>query len=318
MKPRYLSLAPFIAWQQAERPLDWRRRFGRDAPLEVEIGFGNGEFLARRAQTHPERNLAGIEVEWASVQRALRKLALADVNNARLIQADARVALERLFLPRSVQRAYSLFPCPWSKKRHAKHRLFTHAFLRLLNSRLATGGEVQIVTDHRPYLDWLLEQVPGAGFEAHWQTIPPRFETKYERKWQDGGQEQFYELRLLKQTHLDIPLKEDVTLKIHRLAHFDPDHFRPAGESGEIAVAFKEFLYDAQRHKGLARVFVVEESLKQEFWIEIVRLEKGWTIRPARGSDVVPTAGVQRALDLARDAATETHSHPAGLRSRAP
>jgi tRNA (guanine-N7-)-methyltransferase len=303
VKPRYLSLAPFIAWQQVERPIDWQRRFGRDVPLEIEIGFGNGEFLVRRAQAHPERNLAGIELEWASVQRTLRKIALAEVDNVRLLQADARMALERLFLPRSVQRAYALFPCPWPKKRHARHRLFARAFLRLLNSRLATGGEVQIVTDHRPYLDWLLEQIPGAGFEAHWQTIPPRFETKYERKWQNEGREQFYELRLLKQTHLAIPLKEDVILKIHRLAHFDPDRFRPAGESGQIAVAFKEFLYDPQRRKGLARVFVVEENLKQEFWIEIVRLEEGWTIRPARGSGVAPTAGVQRALDLARDAA---------------
>ncbi len=302
MQPRYLSLRPFIAWQQAERPIDWRQRFGRDAPLEVEIGFGNGEFIARRAQARPERNLVGIEMEWASVQRALRQLALTRVDNVRLLQADARVALERLFPPRSLQRAYALFPCPWSKKRHARRRLFAHAFLRLLNSRLATGGEVQVVTDHRPYLDWLLEQIPGAGFEAQWETIPPQFETKYERKWQDGGQEQFYELRLLKQTHLEIPLKEDVTLIIHRLAHFDPDRFRPAGESGEIAVAFKEFLFDPQRRKGLVRAFVVEESLEQEFWIEIVRLEESWTIRPARGSGAVPTAGVQRALDLVRDA----------------
>jgi len=314
MKPHYLSLQPFILWQQTERPVDWPAQFGRQAPLDVEIGFGDGAFVVRRAQAHPERDLVGIEVEWASVARGLRQVALASVTNVRLVQADARVALARLFRPCSVQHAYALFPCPWPKKRHAKHRLFSRAFLRLLNSRLAADGEAQVVTDHRPYLDWMLAQVPGSGFEAQWQTISPQFETKYERKWLGKGQRQFYELRLIKKSHQDIPLQEDVTLKLHRVAHFDPDRFQPAGETGEVSVDFKELVFDAQRQKVLARVFVVEEHLKQELWIEIARQEgepesrPHWVIRPARGSGIVPTAGVQRALDLARDAAEAEHS----------
>ncbi len=313
MKPHYLSLQPFILWQQAERPVEWPAQFGRQAPLDVEIGFGDGAFAVRHAQTHLERDLVGLEVAWASVARGLRQVAQAGVTNVRLVQADARVALARLFRPRSVQHAYALFPCPWPKKRHAKHRLFSRAFLRLLNSRLATSGEAQVVTDHRLYLDWILAQVPGSGFEAQWQTIPPQFETKYEHKWLGKGRQQFYELRLIKKFHQDIPLQEDVTLKMHRVAHLDPDRFQPAGETGEVSVDFKEFLFDPQRQKGLVRVFVVEESLKQELWIEIARQEGEpparacWVIRPARGSGIVPTAGVQRALDLARDAAETEH-----------
>ena len=303
MRPRYISLDPLILWRQAERPIDWPQRFGRDAPLEVEIGFGNGAFLVRQARTHPERNLVGIELEWASVRRALRKIARANVGNVRLIQADARMALAWLFAPRSVHRVYSLFPCPWPKKRHAKHRLFSHAFLQLLNSRLTTDGEALIVTDHRPYLDWLLAQLPNTGFRAHWEAIPPRFGTKYERKWQRAGQEQFYELRLIKHAHRDVPPKEEIALRIHRVAHFDPDRFRPAGSRGDVAVEFKEFLYDPRRQKGMARVFVAEGELKQEFWIAIVWDGEAWVVRPAQGCGVVPTAGVQRALDLARDAA---------------
>jgi tRNA (guanine-N7-)-methyltransferase len=303
MRSRYLSLTPLILWRDAERPIDWQRRFDREAPLEVEIGFGNGEFLVRRAQAHPERNLVGLDLDWRSTQKGLRRIAQANASNVRLIQVDARVALERLFLPQSLHHAYSLFPCPWPKKRHAKHRLFSHAFLRLLNSRLTASGEAQIVTDHRSYLDWILERLPGTGFEASWRAIPAQFDTKYERKWQAEGQQEFLELQLLKQTHQEIPLKEDIELKSHHVARFDADRFQPTGVRGEVTVEFYEYLYDPRHEKGMVRVFVAEEGLKQEFWIEIARRQSGWHISPARGCGIVPTAGVQRALDLARDAA---------------
>lgn len=302
MQAHYLSLTPFILWQRAERPIDWPQRFGRQAPLEVEIGFGNGEFLVRQAQQAPERNFVGLELEWASVQRGLRKLAQANVPNVRLLQADARVALERLFRPGALHRVTALFPCPWPKERHAKHRLFSPAFLKLLNSRLMPDGTVQIVTDHEGYAHWLLDQVPGTGFAVRWQSVAPRFSTKYERKWHAQGQEQFYEFWFRKQAGLAVPLHEDVTLQTHRVQAFDPEHFQPASARGDIAVEFKEFLFDSKRQKGMVWVFVTEENFCQDFWIEIARGDEHWYIRPARGCAVVPTVGVQRALDLVRDA----------------
>jgi tRNA (guanine-N7-)-methyltransferase len=303
MKARYLSLASFILWQCAERPIDWPQRFGRDTPLEVEIGFGNGEFLIQQAQQAPERNFVGIELEWGSVQRGLRRIAQTQVSNVRLLLVDARVALQRLFRLRTLSGVRSLFPCPWPKERHIKHRLFSQAFLMLLNSLLVPGGEVQIVTDHAGYMQWLLAQVVDTGFTVHWQPISPRFSTKYERKWQAQGQEQFYEIRLQKQTHLTLPVYEDFTVQIHCVEAFDPERFQPAGTRGETAIEFKDFLYDPKRHKGMVWVFVTEETLRQDFWIEIAHGAGHWYIRPARGCAVVPTAGVQRALDLVRDAA---------------
>jgi tRNA (guanine-N7-)-methyltransferase len=305
MKARYLSLTPFIPWRLAERPIDWQQRFGSSAPLEVEIGFGNGEFLVRRAQKAPEHNFVGLELEWTSVQRGLRKISQAGVANIRLLQVDARIALQRLFRPQSLERVYALFPCPWPKERHIKHRLFSHAFLKLLNSRLAPGGEVQVVTDHQPYAHWVLEQVSSTGFVTQWHPVSPRFSTKYERKWHAQGQEQFYELWLRKGTCIAIPLPEDTTLQIHRVESFDPDRFQPANARGEIAITFKDFLFDAKRLRGMVWVFVTEDDLCQDFWIEIGRGATRWFIRPARGCAVVPTVGVQRALDLVRDAARQ-------------
>jgi tRNA (guanine-N7-)-methyltransferase len=306
MKARYLSLQPLLLWQRVSRPIDWTQQFGRQAPVEVEIGFGNGEFLVREAQAYPERNFVGIEQEWASVQRALRRIAQAKVDNVRVLLSDARIALERLFLPQTVQRVYALFPCPWPKERHVKHRLLTHTFLTLLNSRLMPEGTVQMVTDHERYLHWVLTQILDAGFTAQWTTIAPRFSTKYERKWCETGQQEFYDLRLQKTTHVASALLEDAALHIHRIMHFDATQFRLSTLHGAITVTCKEFLYDAQRQKGMVWVFVAETGLTQDFWIEIVHNGVDWAIRPARGCSIVPTVGVQCALDLVRDTAQQT------------
>jgi tRNA (guanine-N7-)-methyltransferase len=314
MKIRYFSLAPFIAWQQLSRPVNWAGIFGRSARLEIEIGFGNGEFLAQRAQAHPQTNFVGLELEWVSVQRALRRLNQAGISNVRLLQIDARIALERLVQPQSVAHIYTLFPCPWPKERHVKHRLFGHAFLQLLNSRLQPGGSAHLVTDHHPYMEWILEQTTGTGFDVQCAPIPPTYRTKYEQKWLDKGQEEFYDVKLYKQQDQPIPLIEDISLQTHRLDHFDPEAFPLVHERGPISVECKEFLFDPKRQRGMVWVFAIEESLTQNFWIEIVYYNRLWHIRPARGCSVIPTMSVQRALDMVRDAAQRTlHPPPAGI-----
>jgi tRNA (guanine-N7-)-methyltransferase len=302
MDPRDLFLKPLIFWLEAERPIDWQKQFRRETPLAVEIGFGNGEFLVQLAQKDPERDFVGLELKWASIRKALRNIAQAKAFNVRLIRADARVALDRLFLPQSLHSVYALFPDPWPKKRHAKHRLFSHTFLRLLNSRLVIGGEAHIITDYQPYLNWILEQIDGTGFKVHRKSMPPRFGTKYERKWHESGQEEFHELRLVKEEHVEIPLKEDTPLITYHIEHFNPDRFHPVNKRGDTAVEFKEFLYDPKREKGMVMVVVAEENLTQHFWIEIGQERGRWYIRPSRGCGIVPTAGVQRALDLVHDA----------------
>jgi tRNA (guanine-N7-)-methyltransferase len=306
MKARYLSLVPFILWQQAEHPIDWSSRFGRHAPLDVEIGFGNGEFLVQQAQQAPERNFVGLEVEWGSMQRGLRKIAQARVANVRLLLADARVALERLFVPHSLQRVVALFPCPWPKERHVKHRLFSRAFLHLLNSRLQARGEVHIVTDHAAYIDWIVDEAADTGFDTQCAQVAPLLSTKYARKWHAQGQEQFYALVLRRHTAAESPLlRKDLVVQNHRIASFNATRFRPLGVRGEVAIEFKDFLYDPQQRRGMVWVFVTEETLQQNFWIEIAHGDERWYIRPARGCVVVPTVGVQRALDLVRDAALQ-------------
>jgi len=301
MAKHYISLEPFLPWRQVERPVDWAQHFGREAPLELEIGFGNGERLARRARQHPELNLVGLDISWPSARRCLRKIALAGLRNVLLVQADARVALRALFRQGSLSRVDSLFPCPWPADKHRGRRLFSADFLRLLNSRLEAGAVFRLVTDHRRFFQWVQEQARQGetGFQWDWRIRGPGLETKYERKWLGQGQEEFYELTFSKVRHLEVPDWEDEVLQAYHLESFDPETFVCRDFPGPERVSFKDLVFDPQKRLGLLQTVVVEGDFQQAFWLEFRWQGAYWSLRPALGCGLVPTRGVRRALELA-------------------
>ncbi len=300
MKAVYLDLSPLVPWMERPRPYPWETEFGRSAPLELEIGFGNGEYLARYAKSHPELNLVGVEMTWGSIRRAMRKLAQSEASNARLLREDARVALHRIFAPQSLDRVYSLFPCPWPKKRHRKNRLFQTDFLRLVNSRLKEEGTLTVVTDHASYRDQMLEECEGSGFLCQVQTIGPEHNTKYERKWQEEGQLEFFQLEFQKVISVEFATPEEIPLEKLRAKNFDPERFQPEDLRGDLTVEFKEFLYDPHKKRGMVEVFAVEQGFTQHFWVDIRWSQSGWVIQPAPGCNVIPLRVVQVALEQVR------------------
>ncbi|MDP2653603.1 MAG: hypothetical protein Q8Q08_06170 [Candidatus Omnitrophota bacterium] len=313
-KIRQFALETFVSHYQEQRPIDWDAQFVLPGPLEVEIGFGLGEYLIRMAQERPHSRLVGIEQDWTRVKKALnrifeirRKDPAADFGrNIRILQVDARVAFERLFVPKSIARIYALFPCPWPKKGHVKHRLFARDFLRLLNSRISDAGRLQIVTDFRPYADWVLDESRETGFEVAAGVTGPRFDTKFERKWREQGQDEFIELDFVKRAHMDVALARDEELSVHFIERFDPDHFAFEDVVGETSVIGKEFLYDKVRGRGVVHLIIAEKSATQHLWVTISKAGAQWCVAKAEGHTVLPTQGVAWALQLVCEAAARS------------
>jgi len=289
-----ISEKSFISQYNCRRPIDWTGCFANGQPLEIEIGSGLGETLLRNAQVNPGRNYIGIERDWKRVKRTLRKIK--SIGNIRVLQMDAHVALLRLVEEKTINRIYSLFPCPWPKKGHEKHRLFSSEYLRLMNSRLTDGGSAQVVTDYLPFFHWACEQVPGTGFGMEKEVIPPQFDTKFERKWCATGQKEFYQLTLLKKEHVAIPLEEDQELKAYFLDNFLPESFTCRDITGETSIIFKDFIFDNKREKGMIHLVVSEPDITQHLWTIIVKGKERWCLAKAEGHTVLPTKGVARAI----------------------
>lgn len=315
--PRPASLDPLLDVFDQPRPADWGSIFRNTGPLEVEIGFGLGEVLLRKASDNPGRNYIGIEENWERIYKTLKNLTVyagRDISgvrpgNVRILAADARQVFRRLFAESTVDHIYCLFPCPWPKKAHAKHRLFSSEFLRLLNSRLKSGAALMLVTDFRPYADWIISQNEqgDAGFDVCQEAVLPRFATKFEKKWRLKGQKEFHQLLFYKRRHMAAPVLEDCPMKAYKLLDFIPDKFVFADHKSKgVSVIFKSKLYDPQQKEMVVLLTVAEGQLTQHVRVSIVYKEKFWRVMRADGQKFFPTPGVVLAVKLAYEAAEAT------------
>lgn len=149
-------------WQQfgiesGPTPLDANAVFGRNAPLILEIGFGNGESLANQALAQPEYNYLGIEVHRPGVGHLLLRAAQLQLTNLRILCADAVQVLAQQVPDQSLARIQIFFPDPWPKLRHHKRRLVQAQTLPLFMRKLQEHGQLHIATDCRDYADAMLE-----------------------------------------------------------------------------------------------------------------------------------------------------------------
>jgi tRNA (guanine-N7-)-methyltransferase len=126
-----LDLSPFLKTpDELPRPFCANTLFGRDAPLEVEVGSGKGLFISSAAIANSDHNFLGIEVSHKYARFAAARLARNGLSNAVMIDGDA-VPLLREWLPdASVAAVHVYFPDPWWKKRHEKRRVLQEPFLK--------------------------------------------------------------------------------------------------------------------------------------------------------------------------------------------
>jgi tRNA (guanine-N7-)-methyltransferase len=171
------------------RSFDPQGRFGRCAPLEVEIGSGKARFLVDAARANPAHDYLGVERSLSYYRLCRERVGRSALPNAAMLRADGRLFVEMALAPDSVHALHVYFPDPWPKKKQRKRRLLDGVFLEIAASRLVSGGHLRIATDHPDYgqdLETLVETV--AAFERlAWDDLPPPPPTNYELKYAKEG-----------------------------------------------------------------------------------------------------------------------------------
>jgi len=142
---------------------DWGRAFGRPGPLHVEIGPGNGFYLAGMAARHPDRNWLGIEIRFKRVVLCARKIVKAGMGeSARVTRYDAWW-LDDIFAAGDIQGLVTNFSDPWMKDSQSKKRLMSEPFATWVAKALSPGGTWRIKTDHKPNVDRVVAAVTEGG-----------------------------------------------------------------------------------------------------------------------------------------------------------
>jgi tRNA (guanine-N7-)-methyltransferase len=157
--------------------------------FRLEIGFGGGEHLLKRAQEYPDVGFIGCEPFVNGMAKLLRDVDHLALRNIRVFDNDATYLLDRL-PSGSIDAIDMLYPDPWPKRKQRKRRFISEETLAMFARVLKPGGIFCFASDIDDYVGWTLNRVlesphwvwPAVGPDdwtvsyAGWVTT--RYETK--------------------------------------------------------------------------------------------------------------------------------------------
>ncbi len=171
--------------------IDKEINFAKEQPLHVEIGMGKGNFIINMALNNPDINFIGVEKYSSVAAIAIKKALEYDLPNLKMIISDV-VNLEEI-LKNKVDVIYLNFSDPWPKKRHAKRRLTSEAFLKLYDSFFKDKNRIILKTDNDALFSYSVNSLQDYGYiledicyDLHASNIPNVL-TEYEEKFSKEG-----------------------------------------------------------------------------------------------------------------------------------
>jgi tRNA (guanine-N7-)-methyltransferase len=147
----------FLKLQSIIERIDLGRVFPSSNSLEVELGSGDGSFLAEYAARHPERNFIGVERLLGRLRKLERKALRTGLTNLQGLRIESSYFIEYLLPRESAMALHIYFPDPWPKRKHHRHRLINERFPSIAHAALASGGTVYLRTDDEDYFNQMLE-----------------------------------------------------------------------------------------------------------------------------------------------------------------
>lgn len=149
-----------------------RAEIESDRRLEIEIGFGRGDFLLERAHRLPSTTFLGYETKTKAARLMLGRIEGLGLHNLWISDDDCRFSIPRLLPDHRLDAVHVLFPDPWWKDQHRVKRLFSPPFVDLLVAKLRSGGFLHFKSDVPEYGELVSYLVSGYSEFATFEGDP--------------------------------------------------------------------------------------------------------------------------------------------------
>lgn len=132
-------------------PLNWQALFGNDHPVEIDLGAGDGGFVANRAKQFSEVNFLAVERLLGRARKIVKKAYRQNLPNLRVLRLETSYLMRYMIPAESLSMVHLMFPDPWPKRRHHERRIVQPEFVKSVATALKPGGEFRFTTDHTEY-----------------------------------------------------------------------------------------------------------------------------------------------------------------------
>ena len=183
-----LGFDPWLSSQRLFPPYRWPEVFGRAAPVELDLGAGDGVYVEARARREPDRDFVAVERLLGRATKISKKAVRGGLRNLRVLRLESAYFLKKLCAPGSVDVITLRYPDPWPKRRHHRNRILTREFAADALCACLKGGRLQFTTDDREYFEWGCREVascPGWQADLGWdgkEEPTSEFEEKFKEE----------------------------------------------------------------------------------------------------------------------------------------
>jgi tRNA (guanine-N7-)-methyltransferase len=134
-----------------------------EAPLDLEIGTGNGTFFSRHASEHPDRKFLGVEIKYKPLIQTIRGALRQKSVNAKVIRYHA-LALENIFESHEINDVYVHFPDPWVSPRKPQNRVMQSTVLNKIFDLQRPNSFLRFKTDNYEYFRFALDEIKSTPY----------------------------------------------------------------------------------------------------------------------------------------------------------
>ena len=149
----------------------WRDVFKNDNPIQLELGCGKGNFIAKLASRNQNVNYVAVDLIDAMLGLAKRNIEREykekdlKTDNIRIIRYDIERILNIMSKEDEIDRIYINFCNPWPRPKHRKKRLTHSKQLELYKTFLKDNGEIYFKTDDIDLFNDSIKYFEESGFE---------------------------------------------------------------------------------------------------------------------------------------------------------